>query len=71
MKYETRIKRVHELHGTCFQYNVKNSESTILLYLFVLKTLYTLVGSCVGQIILRISSDIFISNLGLRSERLF
>ena len=32
MKYKTHIKLVHELHGTCFQYNVKNQQhSTIYL----------------------------------------
>ena len=29
MKYKTHVKRVHDLYGTCFQYNVKNQESTI------------------------------------------
>ena len=29
MKYKTHIKLVHELYDTCFQYNVKNYESTI------------------------------------------
>jgi hypothetical protein len=28
MKYKTHIKLVHDLHGTYFQYNVKNYEST-------------------------------------------
>jgi hypothetical protein len=29
MKYKTHIKLVHELFGTCFQYNVKNRASTV------------------------------------------
>ena len=24
MKYKTHVKLVHELYGTCFEYNVKN-----------------------------------------------
>ena len=29
IKYKTHIKRVHDVCDTCFQYNVKNHESTI------------------------------------------
>ena len=40
MEYKTHIKLVHELYGTCFQYNVKSKESTILTRLFVVTMPY-------------------------------
>ena len=58
---------MHELYGTCSQYNVKDWESTISLY-FLQWQCHAHVGSCGGHMMLRTSSDVFILNLRLRFE---
>ena len=40
MKYKTHIKLVHELYGTCFQYNVNKLRINHLTPLLVVAILY-------------------------------
>ena len=51
--------------------NMENLRINHLTPFFVVIMSYIFVGSYGGQIILRTSSDVFVSNLGLRFEGLF
>jgi hypothetical protein len=56
------------VHGSKFQSNVKNQESTHLTPFHVVTMPY---GTCGGHIVLRTSNDVFIFNMGLCFEGLF
>ena len=65
MKHKSLIKLVHGVCGAWFQDNVKNQESTVEL------TPFLVVAAPYACWVLKTSSDVFVFDLGLRSEGLF
>ena len=70
LKYKTHIKLVHELYGTCFSIMWRNKNQPSI-YTSCSDNALRLLVLMAGHIILRTSRDVFIVNLGLRSEGLF
>ena len=71
MKYRTRIKLVHELYGTCFQYNVNQESRIDHLTLLLVVTMSYACGFLwsANYNILRTSSDVFYLQFGVTFQK--